>query len=257
MIVIVAEKPSLARNISSAIGGMKRMNGYMEGNGFIVTWVFGHLFSLADVEYYTGKDPLHPKWSIEDLPCFPEQFEFQLRRDEQRKTDSGVKAQFDIIASLCNREDVDTIVNAGDSDREGEIIIRTCVNKALKIPKNRKRLWMPDQTAETILEGIRELKEETEYDNLANEGYARTFIDWLYGVNLTRFVTLKSGKLLRVGRVIVPIVKAIYDRDMAIRNFVPDHYYGILSKEETGGEEIELLSKKNFKRKIHRCKGTV
>ena len=246
MILIVAEKPSLARNISSAIGGMKRFNGYLEGNGFIVTWAFGHLFSLADVEYYTGGKEPRPKWTMDNLPCFPKKFEFQLRRDEKKQTDGGVKAQFEIISSLCNRDDVETIVNAGDSDREGEIIIRTCVDKALKQPKQLKRLWLPDQTPETILEGIKELKDETEYDNLANEGYARTFIDWLYGVNLTRYATLKSGKLLRVGRVIVPIVKAIYDRDMAIKNFVPEKYFGIFSKEETNGAEIELLSKEKF-----------
>ena len=246
MILIVAEKPSLARNISSSIGGMKRFNGYLEGNGFIVTWAFGHLFSLADVEYYTGSGEHRPKWTMDNLPCFPKKFEFQLRRDDKKQIDSGVKAQFDIIAALCNREDVDTIVNAGDSDREGEIIIRTCVDKALRQQKKLKRLWLPDQTPETILEGLKELKDESEYDNLANEGYARTFIDWLYGVNLTRYATLKSGKLLRVGRVIVPIVKAIYDRDMAIKNFVPEIYYGIFSKEKTGGEVIELLSKEKF-----------
>ncbi|MBR4890617.1 MAG: topoisomerase C-terminal repeat-containing protein [Clostridia bacterium] len=245
MILIIAEKPSLARNISSAIGKMKRMNGYHEGNGYIVTWVFGHLFSLADVEYYTGGQ-VGSRWTIDNLPCFPEKFIYQLRRNEKREIDDGVKAQFDIICALCNRDDVDTIVNAGDSDREGEIIIRTCVENALKNKKAIKRLWLPDQTEETILDGIKNLKDDSEYDNLANEGYARTFIDWLYGVNLTRYATLKSGKLMRVGRVIVPIVKAIYDRDLAIRNFVPDIYYGIVSKEKTSGEEIELLSKEKF-----------
>ena len=246
MILIIAEKPSLARNISSAIGNLKRMNGYMEGNGYIVTWAFGHLFSLADVEHYTGCDEEKVKWTIDNLPCFPEKFEFKLRRDASKQVDSGVNAQFNVIKTLCNREDVDTIVNAGDSDREGEIIIRICVDKAMESKKSFKRLWLPDQTPETIKEGLAELKDETEYDNLASEGYARTYIDWLYGVNLTRYATLKTGKLLRVGRVIVPIVKAIYDRDLAIRNFTPDIYYGIQSKEQTNGEEIELLSKEKF-----------
>ncbi len=241
MILIVAEKPSLARNIASAIGNMKKMRGYMEGNGYLVSWAFGHLFSLADVEDYSDDTTQKPlRWTIEGLPCFPEKFLYKLREDE------GVKAQFQIISDLCNREDTDIIVNAGDSDREGEIIIRTCLEKALKTKKTIKRLWLPDQTTETILEGLRELKDDSEYNHLANEGYARTYIDWLYGVNLTRYATLKSGKLMRVGRVIVPIVKAIYDRDMAIRNFVPELYFGVASKETTNGEEIELISKEKF-----------
>ena len=135
MILIIAEKPSLARNISSAIGNLKRMNGYMEGNGYIVTWAFGHLFSLADVEHYTGCDEEKVKWTIDNLPCFPERFEFKLRRDASKQVDSGVSAQFNVIKTLCNRDDVDTIVNAGDSDREGEIIIRICVDKALESKK--------------------------------------------------------------------------------------------------------------------------
>lgn len=114
----------------------------------------------------------------------------------------------------------------GTADREGEIIIRIIVDHAFaskeeRAGKSHKRLWLPDQTAETINKALTEMKDEEAYDNLAYEGYARTFIDWLYGVNLTRYATLKTGTLLRVGRVIVPIVKAIYDRDMAIKNFVP------------------------------------
>lgn len=97
------------------------------------------------------------------------------------------------------------------------------------------RLWLPDQTEETIKTALCEMKDESEYSRLADEGFARTYIDWLYGVNLTRYATLKTGTLLRVGRVIVPIVKAIYDRDMEIRNFVPDIYYVAASKEETNG----------------------
>ncbi|MBQ4056210.1 MAG: transcription termination factor Rho, partial [Bacteroidaceae bacterium] len=109
-----------------------------------------------------------------------------------------------------------------------------------------KRLWLPDQTPETIRKALSEMKDENEYNALANEGFARTYIDWLYGVNLTRYATLKTGTLLRVGRVIVPIVKAIYDRDMAIKNFVPGKYFAIVSKEETNGEVVELTSKQKF-----------
>ena len=151
------------------------------------------------------------------------------------KPDAGVVKQFKTLEYLCNRDDVDTIVNAGDADREGEIIIRLCVANALKTPKKQLRLWLPDQTPETVAAALADMKDESQYNNLAEEGFARTYTDWLYGVNLTRFATLKSGVLLRVGRVIVPIVSAIYERDMAIRNFVPEKYYVIRSCEKTNG----------------------
>ncbi len=249
IILIIAEKPSLARNITDSIGNLKKMNGYFEGSGYIVTWAFGHLFSLADIEDYSEKPVSeHTRWTLDSIPCFPEEFKFVLKRDYKTKeVDSGVRRQFETIKTLCNRADVDTIVNAGDSDREGEIIIRTCVEKAGLSDKSFKRLWLPDQTPETIRKALSEMKDESEYENLANEGYARTYMDWLYGVNLTRFATLKSGSFLRVGRVIVPIVKAIYDRDMSIRNFVSEKYFVIASKCETKGETVELTSKLKFK----------
>lgn len=249
MILIIAEKPSLARNIAAGIGGtMQKRQGYMEGNGYLITWAFGHLFSLCDIESYQPPKEEPSRWTLENLPCFPEQFRFELRKDNHTKhTDDGVKRQFEIIRTLCNRPDVDTIVNAGDADREGEIIVRLCIDHALEDKsKPLKRLWLPDQTPQTVSKALTEMKDETEYNLLASEGLARTYIDWLYGVNLTRYATLKTGTLLRVGRVIVPIVKAIYDRDMAIRNFVPGKYYAMLSKEPTNGEIIELLSKHKF-----------
>ena len=216
----------------------------MYGDKYIVTWAFGHLFSLADIEYYTPNPA--GRWTMDNIPCFPESFKYQLKKDKNKEVDSSIQKQFETIKALCLRDDVDTIVNAGDSDREGEIIIRICVEKTGVLQKSFKRLWLPDQTPQTINKALSELKDESEYENLANEGFARTYIDWLYGVNLTRYATLKTGTLLRVGRVIVPIVKAIYDRDMSIRNFKPEIYYGITSKAETKGEEIELTSKEKF-----------
>ena len=245
MKLIIAEKPSLARNIVAGIGKMDKKDGYYANDEYLVTWAFGHLFSLVDIESYTGSEDT--RWTLNNLPCFPEQFRFELRKSDDKKTvDFGVRKQFKIIEALCNRQDVDTIVNAGDADREGEIIVRLCVDNALKGEKAQKRLWLPDQTPETVRRALSEMKDESEYDNLAGEGLARTYIDWLYGVNLTRYATIKSGKLLRVGRVIVPIVKAIYDRDMEIRNFKPDIYYVISSAAETRGEKIELTSKQKF-----------
>ena len=245
MVLIIAEKPSLARNIVAGIGTkMDKKDGYYIGEEYIVSWAFGHLFSLVDIESYTGGEG---RWTLNNLPCFPEKFRFELRREGAKKTvDAGVKKQFKILETLCNRPDVDTIVNAGDADREGEIIVRLCVENALKGEKAQKRLWLPDQTPETVAKALTEMKDEAEYDNLAGEGFARTYIDWLYGVNLTRYATIKTGKLLRVGRVIAPIVRAIYDRDMEIRNFVPEKYFVITSAEETNGEKIELTSKQKF-----------
>ena len=248
MILIIAEKPSLARNIVAGIGGntVKR-NGWFEGNGYIVTWAFGHLFSLCDIEDYYGKSGEKVKWSMEGLPCFPNEFRFKLKLGEDKKPDVGVMRQFELIKALCKRKDVDTIINAGDADREGEIIVRLCVINSGVKDKKFLRLWLPDQTPQTVAAALAEMKDESEYENLANEGFARTYIDWLYGVNLTRYATLKSGTLMRVGRVIVPIVKAVYDRDDTITNFVPEIYYALSSNEKTNGEVVYLLSKNNFK----------
>lgn len=244
MKLIIAEKPSLARNICRALGDFSKKGSYFINDEYIVSWVFGHLFSLSDIEYYNPNPD--GRWTMKNLPCFPENFHFELRRDKSGKADSGVLNQFNIIKELCLREDVDTIVNAGDSDREGEIIVRTCIEKTGVKGKRLTRLWLPDQTEQTVREAIESMKDESEYDALADEGYARTYIDWLFGVNLTRYATLKTGSLLRVGRVIVPIVKAIYDRDISIENFVPEKYYVPVSKSDANGEMIELSSKKKF-----------
>ena len=260
MILIIAEKPSLARNIVAGIGNLTKKNGYFEGMGYIVTWAFGHLFSLYDMDEYEdnrAENGEKSSWSLEKLPYYPEPFKFTLRHGKDGTVDAGVKQQFEIIKQLIMRQDVDTVVNAGDADREGEIIVRLCMQNAYGCDtgsdealrqegKSFKRLWLPDQTPETVKKALTELKPETDYNNLSGEGFARMYIDWLYGINLSRYATLKSGKLLRVGRVIVPVVKAIYDRDMAIRYFVPEKYYNISSQEETKGCRVVLNSKLRF-----------
>lgn len=248
MILIIAEKPSLGRNIAAGIGQMQKRDGYLEGQGYLITWAFGHLFSLCDIETYSPQPNGSTRWTMKNLPCFPKEFQFEIRKGDNKRADAGTQKQFQIISSLCNRPDVDTIVNAGDADREGEIIVRLCIRYALKSKKSLKRLWLPDQTPQTVAAALQDMKDESEYDLLAAEGYARTFIDWLYGVNLTRYATLRTGRLLRVGRVIVPIVKAIYDRDLAIRNFVPGIYYALVSNEKTNGEAVELTSKQKFEK---------
>ena len=253
MKLIIAEKPSLARNIVNAIGNMTKKDGYFENDNYLVTWAFGHLFTLYDIEDYDNIEDR--KWKMDNLPFFPKEFKFNLKKDKNKNIDQGILKQFNIIKTLSNREDVDTIVNAGDSDREGEIIVRLCINNALETDKKLVRLWLPDQTPKTVNEALADMHTEVEYDNLANEGFARTYVDWLYGVNLTRYATLKTGTLLRVGRVIVPIVKAIYDRDKQIEEFISDIYYAIQSNEKTNDEEVELVSKEKFdKEKLNEAK---
>ena len=246
MILIIAEKPSLARNIMAGIDeNFKKCDGFYAGETYLVSWAVGHLFSLASIETYTGSE--NKKWTLEGLPYYPEKFKFEIRKSSDKKTeDRGIRKQFETLKALMNRADVDTIVNAGDADREGEIIVRICIENADPKGKRLMRLWLPDQTPETVRKALSEMKEEGEYDNLAAEGYARTYIDWLYGINLTRYATIKTGKFLRVGRVIAPIVRAIYDRDMEIRNFKPEKYYSIQSAEKTNGEKIDLISKLKF-----------
>ncbi len=249
MILIIAEKPSLGRNIAEAVGATTKRQGYIEGNGYLITWAFGHLFSLIDIEEYNPEYKGEKiRWTLDTLPCLPDSFRFKLKTGKGGESDSGIVRQFATIRALACRADVDTIANAGDADREGEIIVRLCLMNALPKDHGKRlvRLWMPDQTPETIRQELSEMKEQTEYDRLADEGFARTYIDWLYGVNLTRYATLKCGPLLRVGRVIIPIVKAIYDRDLQIRNFVPEKYFSIKSNEKTNGEEVELQSTLRF-----------
>ena len=246
MILIIAEKPSLARNIMAGIDEkFRKCDGFYAGESYLVSWAIGHLFSLADIESYTGTEG--KKWTLEGLPYYPEKFKFEIKKTPDKKAeDKGIRKQFEILKTLMNRSDVDTIVNAGDADREGEIIVRICIENADPKGKRLMRLWLPDQTPETVKKALTEMKEEAHYDSLAAEGLARTYIDWLYGVNLTRYATIKTGKLLRVGRVIAPIVRAIYDRDMEIRNFKPEKYYSIASAEKTNGEKIDLVSKLKF-----------
>lgn len=246
--LIIAEKPSLGRNIITAIGtkAFKSYKSYSESDEYIVTWAFGHLFSLVDIEDYKDIDDKQKYWRKEDIPYYPETFKFQLKKNHYTgKTDSGVEQQFKTIEKLINRDDVDSIINAGDSDREGEIIVRIILDNA-KCNKPIYRLWMPDQTSQTINEGLKNLPKDENYDNLANEGLARTYIDWLYGVNLTRYATLRCKSLMRVGRIVSPIVEAIYNKEMEIRAFVPKKYFSIVSKEKTKDCEITLTSSKKF-----------
>lgn len=217
--VIIAEKPSLAMTIVQAIGGnFTKHDGYFENENYIVTFGFGHLFQLYSVDDYFNREK--GIWNLDELPFIPEEFLFKLIDD------IGAKKQFEIIKKLVNRLDVDNIINCGDADREGEVIGRLIINNALEGQiKPIKRLWLPEQTHETIRYALNNVEDSSKYNLLYDEGLIRTCVDWIYGINLTRLLTCKTYKTLPVGRVLIPIVEVIHSRDMEINNFVPKKYY--------------------------------
>lgn len=242
MKLIIAEKPSLAKNIANALNITKRNNGYLENDKYIVSWAFGHLYSLKNVDDYIGKKS---SWKDIPLPFIPNPFEFKIKTKKNLNTgleeeDIGVKQQVEILKNLINRKDVVEIVNAGDADREGQIIIDIILSQ-LKNKKSVTRLWLPEQTENTIKKQVSNLDNNEKYFLLAQEGYARTYIDWIFGINLTRYVSLKANKLLPVGRVLIPVVKFIYDRELEIRNFIKKKYYQLESKTQKNGIEIPLV----------------
>ncbi len=217
--IIIAEKPSLASTIVQAIGGnFDRKDGYFENKNYIVTFGFGHLFQLYSIDDYFNREKT--KWNLEEIPFIPSRYKFKLIDD------TGVKKQFETIKKLISREDISDIINCGDADREGEVIGRLIIENALegKI-KPIKRLWLPEQTHETIRYALNNLDDSSKYDFLYDEGFVRTCVDWIYGINLTRLLTCKTFKTLPVGRVLIPIVEVIHNRDMEINNFVPKKYY--------------------------------
>ena len=234
--LIIAEKPSLARNIASALNIRVNKEGYMENEKYIVSWAFGHLFKLRDVDGYVGEKR---KWSEVKLPFFPKEFEFEL------KNDSGIKKQYKILKNLINSKEVDEIVNAGDADREGQIIVDIIID-TIKTNKKIKRLWLPEQTEETIRKAVNNLEDNFKYRNLHNEGLARTYMDWLMGINLTRYISLKSNMLFPVGRVLIPVIKYIYDRDLTIKNFIPEKYFTIENETMCNGTLLKLICDKKY-----------
>lgn len=223
--LIIAEKPSLAKNIANALGVKERKDGYIENSEYIVSWAFGHILELYSIYDYLDNNEI--KWNEIPLPFVPKDFLYKLKNDE------GIKKQFKILKELINRNDVVEIINCGDADREGQLIIDNII-KEIGTNKTIKRLWLPEQTDETIRKEIQNLKNNEDYRNLYNEGLGRTELDWLLGINLTVYLTIKSGQKLACGRVLIPIVKYIYDRDIEIKNFISKKYYqaeGILEKD--------------------------
>ena len=220
MKVCIAEKPSVARSIAAVLGANEAHDGYMEGNGYRVTWTFGHLCELKEPAEYATR---WRRWSLVHLPIVPERFGIKLKKD------SGIKHQFDIICRLVS--EADEVINCGDAGQEGELIQRWVLQLAdCRVPI--RRLWLSSMTEEAIREGFDHLHDSAEYERLYYAGMTRAIGDWLLGINATRLYTLKyrsgdSRRLLSVGRVQTPTLALIVERAEEIEHFVPEPYWEI------------------------------
>ena len=216
MIVCIAEKPSVAKDIARIIGATASHNGYMEGNGYQVTWTFGHLCTLKEPDDYT---PMWKRWSLGSLPMLPPRFGIKLIDDE------GIRRQFAVIEKLMQK--ADGIINCGDAGQEGELIQRWVMQKAqAKCPV--RRLWISSMTDEAIKEGFQTLRDQQDYQPLYLAGLSRAIGDWILGMNATRLYTLKYGQnrqVLSIGRVQTPTLALIVNRQKEIDQFVPEPYW--------------------------------
>ena len=216
MIVCIAEKPSVAKDIANVLGATNSRQGYIEGNGYQVTWTFGHLCELKNPGEYNAR---WQQWDMWDLPMIPQRFGIRL------KDDDGIKKQFAIIEKLM--QSADEIINCGDAGQEGELIQRWVMQKAgAKCPV--KRLWISSLTEEAIREGFKSLKDQSEYQSLYEAGLSRAIGDWTLGMNATRLYTIKYGQhrqVLSIGRVQTPTLALIVRRQQEIDSFVPEQYW--------------------------------
>ena len=216
MIVCIAEKPSVAKDIARILGATTSHDGYMEGNGYQVTWTFGHLCTLKEPDDYT---PLWKHWSLAALPMLPQRFGIKLIDDK------GIHRQFKVIEQLMSK--ADSIINCGDAGQEGELIQRWVMQKAqAKCPV--QRLWISSMTDEAIKEGFNTLKDQQLYQPLYLAGLSRAIGDWILGMNATRLYTLKYGQhhqVLSIGRVQTPTLALIVNRQKEIDSFQPEAYW--------------------------------
>ncbi len=236
--IYIAEKPSVAKEFAKALKyNMKSRDGYLESDEAVVTWCVGHLVTMSYPEAYDEK---YRRWSLDTIPFIPENFKYEVIE--------GVKKQFGIVSGLLNREDVDTIYVCTDSGREGEYIYRLVEQQANVHGKERKRVWIDSQTEEEILRGIREAKDLSAYDNLANAAYLRAKEDYLMGINFSRVLTLKYGNpvksylkadraVISVGRVMTCVLGMVVNREREIREFVKIPFYRVLLQLDIEGRE--------------------
>ena len=213
---MIAEKPSVAISLSKVLGARSRKDGYVEGNGWLVSWCVGHLVELAPADAY---DPRYSKWAYDDLPIVPQPWQFQVLPDTRK--------QFNILRQLMSRDDVDTVICATDAGREGELIFRLTYNLC-QCTKPVKRLWISSMEESAIRKGFDNLADGQKYDNLYAAALCRAKADWLIGINGTRlFTTLYKGKTLNVGRVLTPTLTLLAEREAAIEHFKKEKFYTV------------------------------
>jgi DNA topoisomerase-3 len=251
--VIIAEKPSVAKNIADAYNIKNRKDGYFEGGGYYITWAFGHLLQLYDAKDY---DENMKGWRFEKFPFIPEKFLYKVKSDSVDRTieDKGAKKQLGIIKTLIDRNDVDSIVSATDYDREGQVIADELFGY-FEVKKPIYRLLLNEWTPDEVKSGMEELKDNKEMQSLQDAGIGRQWSDWIIGINLTSVSTLKykfeESKTINIGRVLLPTLKIIYDRDKEIENFTATTYYKLISNFKTSSnEEFEGLYYENDSEKF-------
>ncbi len=236
--LVLAEKPSVGRELARVLGCKRGGEGYMEGDRYVVTWALGHLVTLADPDVYEKK---WEKWDMADLPMLPQNMKLVVIGQTAR--------QFKVVQSLMKRGDISDLVIATDAGREGELVARWIMVKA-GWKKPTKRLWISSQTDKAIKEGFAKLRPASDYDNLYRSAQARSEADWIVGLNVTRALTCRHNAQLSAGRVQTPTLALIVDREKEIRNFVPRDYYGVRLK--AGGFSATYRDRNNNARSFDR-----
>ena len=207
MILVIAEKPSVAQTIAAALGAKKKQDGYIEGNGYLISWCVGHLVQLADAAAYGEQ---YKKWSYDSLPILPQKWQYTVSADKGK--------QFKILKELMHRTDISEVVNACDAGREGELIFRF-VYEVAGCKKPMRRLWISSMEESAIKAGFENLKDGRDYDALFASALCRAKADWIIGINATRLFSCLYNRTLNVGRVQTPTLKMLVDRDAAISTF--------------------------------------